>query len=632
MPSGPAPALRTREDIARFELERTLDERLPGSSVLDAFIASAARHPERTAITMLMTGAPDEQPRRVTYAQLLGLIRRAANLFATLGGHRPGVAYMLPSLVETHATLWGAESAGYAVPINFLLQPEPIAELLRASGASILVALGPHPQLDIWQKALALRAQVPGLKLLRVAPPGAPAEDGVLDFYAELIRQPDDRLVFREPGRGNDIAAYFHTGGTTGAPKLVAHTHHSQLSAALGGASLTGLTSDDVITASLPLFHVGGTIFCGLSAFMSGVELVVMSPSGMRNPAMVAGFWRIVERYQVTLPGAVPTSIGAVLEVPLDGANLQSVRAGFCGAASLPLAVGERFRQVTGKGLYEVYGMTESSGLVAIDPPAGPGHHGSVGFPLPYTQVVVRRLNADGTPGEPCPPGAVGVLTVRGPHVSPGYRNPEHNQGVFVDGTLNSGDLAYVDDTGRIHIAGRAKDLIIRSGHNIDPLMIENALQRHPAVALAAAVGIPDAYAGELPVCYVALRPGATATEAELRAHAEATIAERPAWPKHIFIVDAIPATSVGKIYKPSLRCDAATRLVARIVREDLGFATAEVSVTEGGPRGMKVRVQLPSAPGAAAGSVQAALGAYLFEVEVIPAGGCQPGDRSNAR
>ena len=609
--------MRTPADIARFEAERPLDERLPGRSVLDAFIASAARHPDCTAITMLMTGAADEQPRRVNYSQLLGLIRRAANLFATLGGHRPSVAYMLPSLIETHATLWGAETAGYAVPINFLLQPAHIAELLKASGSKVLVALGPHPQLDIWQKALQLREQIPGLTLLRVAPPGTPAEDGTLDFVTELMKQPDDRLVFGAPGQGDDIAAYFHTGGTTGAPKLVAHTHHGQLTAALGGAALTGMTSDDVITASLPLFHVGGTIFCGLGALMSGAELVITSPVGMRSPAMVANFWRIIERHRVTLPGAVPTSIGAVLEVPLDGADLSSVRAGFTGAASLPLAVGERFRQVTGKTLYEVYGMTEASGLLAIDPPAGPGVLGSVGFPLPYTQLVVRRLKPDASPGEPCASGEVGVVTLRGPTVSPGYRNPEHDRGVFVDGMLNTGDLGYVDDTGRIHIAGRTKDLIIRSGHNIDPLMIENAMQRHPAVALAAAVGMPDAYAGELPVCYVALRPGAVVTEAELHAHAEAAIAERPAWPKHIFVIDAIPVTSVGKIYKPTLRCDAAARLVTRILREELGIDGAEAQATEGGSRGLKVSVQLPVRDESVAQQVRVALGAFLFETAV---------------
>jgi fatty-acyl-CoA synthase len=261
--------------------------------------------------------------------------------------------------------------------------------------------------------------------------------------------------------------------------------------------------------------------------------------------------------------------------------------------------------------------MTEASGLLAIDPPSGPGVLGSVGFPLPYTQLVVRRLNSDGSPGDACPAGEVGVVTLRGPTVSPGYRNSEHDRGVFVDGMLNTGDLGFVDDTGRIHIAGRAKDLIIRSGHNIDPLMIENAMQRHPAVALAAAVGMPDAYAGEIPVCYVALRPGAAATEAELHAHAEAAIAERPAWPKHIFIIDTIPVTSVGKIYKPTLRCDAAARLVTRILREELGIDEAAVNATEGGSRGMKISVRLPVGDAAIAQRVRHALGAFLFEAAV---------------
>ena len=158
------------DDLVRFENERTLDQRLPERSILDVFIASAAEHPTSTAVTMLMTGAEDEKPRCVTYAQLLGMIRRAANVFSALGGNAPGVAYMLPSLIETHVTLWAAETAGYAVPINFLLQPESIAELIKASGAKLLVALGPHPQLDIWEKALELREQIPDLVLVRVSP------------------------------------------------------------------------------------------------------------------------------------------------------------------------------------------------------------------------------------------------------------------------------------------------------------------------------------------------------------------------------------------------------------------------------------------------------------------------------
>ena len=604
-------------DLLRFETALTLDQRLPERSVLDVFVSGAERQPDRIAITMVMTGEPDEEPRRVSYRDLLGLIRRAANLFAELGGTRPGVAYMLPSLVETHVTLWGAETAGYAVPINFLLQPDHIAELLKAAGVKVLVALGPHPALDIWQKALALREELPDLTLVRVAPPGTPAEEGVVDFAAGLMSQPEDRLVFGEPGSGDDVAAYFHTGGTTGAPKLVAHTHHGQLVAALGGAALADLRASDALTANLPLFHVGGTIFCALAPFMAGAELVIMAPGGLRDPAMIRGYWRIVERYKTTLIGGVPTAVGAVLETPIDGADISHVRAGFTGAALLPPAVSKRFRETTGCNLYEVYGMTEASGLIAVDPVAGTCGIGSVGLRLPYTDVAVRQLGADGDLGEVCPPNEIGVVAVTGPNVSPGYRNSDQNVGVFDSNTLDSGDLGYMDETGRIHIAGRSKDLIIRSGHNIDPTMIENAMATHPTVALAAAVGMPDAYAGELPVCYLALRPGCTVEMDDLHAHAQSTIGERPAWPKEIYIVPEIPLTSVGKIYKPSLRCDAAVRLVTRIMHNELGLPGAEVVATAGGPRGMRVTVTLPKSSGSSTADVKKALDAFLFEAVV---------------
>jgi fatty-acyl-CoA synthase len=615
--------VRGRADLLRIEAEMTLEQRLPERSVLDVFIGAAQRNPQRSALTMLMTGAPDEQPRRVSYRELLGLVRRAANLFATLAGPRPTVAYMLPSLVETQATLWGAETAGVAVPINFLLQPEPIAALLEACGARVLVALGPQPGQDIWQKALALRERMPGLTLLRVAAPATPIEAGVLDFHTALSAQPDDRLIFGAPGSGDDVAAYFHTGGTTGTPKLVAHTHRGQLVAALGGALMGGAQAGDVSTGTLPLFHVGGTISGSLSVFMAGAELLVMSPAGLRNPAMVQGFWRLVAQYRATRVGAVPTSIGAVLDVPLQGADLACIRAGFTGAASLPSAVGARFRQVTGHALNEIYGMTEASGLIAMHPPGDGGAdsgQGSVGWALPYTQVVVCKPGADGRPGAPCAPHEIGIITVRGPHVSPGYRDPAHDAGVIEDGVLNSGDLGYTDEDGRLYIAGRAKDLIIRSGHNIDPLMIENALATHPAVALAAAVGMPDAYAGELPVCYVALKPGASATEDELQQHAQRTIGERPAWPKQIHIVAAIALTSVGKIYKPQLRCDAAARLVSRLVREQCGIADAKVQASEGGRHGLRVSVVVPQAARSAVPAIEQALSKYLFESQVVVA------------
>jgi fatty-acyl-CoA synthase len=524
---------------------------------------------------------------------------------------------MLPSLVETHVTLWGAETSGFAVPINFLLQPDSIAELLKASGAKILVALGPHPQLDIWEKALQLKSQIPGLILVRVSPPGDRVEEGVIDFGSALMAQPDDHLTFGEARGGNDVAAYFHTGGTTGVPKLVAHTHRSQLVAAFGGASMCGYSSSDILTATFPLFHVAGTIVAGLSVFMASAQMLIMSPAGLRNPAIVEGFWRLTAQYKATLVAGVPTALGAVLQTRVGECDISAVRAGLTGAALLPPAVGHQFTEVTGCTLFEILGMTEASGLISIDPACGDGAAGSVGWALPYTQVDVLRHNADATLGQACDVGEIGVIAISGDHVSPGYSDLKHNNNVFNDGVLNSGDLGYKDSQGRLYIAGRSKDLIIRSGHNIDPAMIENAMTTHPAVSVAAAVGMPDAYAGELPVCFIQLNEDAEVSVAELQAHAQSTIDERPAWPKKIHIIDTVPLTSVGKIYKPGLRCEAAKLRVTDLVHDEMGLGDANIDVVDGGARGMRVTVSVVEGEKSFVPALEQALAAYLFEAKV---------------
>jgi fatty-acyl-CoA synthase len=606
----------TLKDVVRFETEKTLEQRYDARSVYDIFARSAARHPDRTALTMLMTGADDETPRLVTYRQMLDGITRAANFFAGLGGPGAGVAYILPSLVETHFTLWGAETAGYAVPLNFLLQAHNIADLVRASGAKILVALGPHPQLDIWEKAVAVGKLLPDIKLVQVSLSDAPLPEGVFGFGPGLKAQDGSTLTFGQARSGDDVAAYFHTGGTTGLPKLVTHTHRNQIAAAFGGAVLQDLTEADAITNGLPLFHVAATISCGLSFFIAGANVLVLSPAGMRNPAIIKNFWKIVERYRATVIGGVPTALAALLNVPVD-ADISSARYSISGASLLPRAVALAFQKMTGTTIHEILGMTETGGLVSIDPAAGEPVLGSVGVRLPYIKVVVRKLGADGSLSEACAPHEIGVMTVSGPNVTPGYKDASQNSSALRDGTLDSGDLAYTDEQGRLFIAGRSKDLIIRSGHNIDPVLIEDALQSHPAVALAAAVGQPDKYAGELPVCYVALKPGAQATADELKAYAEPLIAERPAWPKQIIVIDAIPVTSVGKIFKPQLRTDAVQRLVAQVVAEAAGSNDAVIDVVAGGKRGIDVTVTLPAALSGQQALVEKVLDGYLFDYKV---------------
>ena len=608
--------LRTLADIERFEQEMPFSQRLAARSVFHLFEASAQAHPERFALTQLLTGEDDEPVRRLTYRELLALVRRAANLFASLAGPRPGVAYMLPSLIDTHLVLWGAETAGFAVPVNYLLQPQHIAALIQASGASILVALGPNPQLDIWQKAQAVKDLLPKLKLVCVGAADGGSE--ALDFQQALLAQPDDRLRFGEPGRDDEVAAYFHTGGTTGAPKLVAHSHRNQIVAAYGGSLLLNMKESNVGLSGFPLFHVAGAMSNGLSLFMTGAEVVILSPTGFRNPAMVKNYWKLVQRYRATRIGGVPTVLGALCEVALDGADLSSVLLGACGAASTPLAVAQRFEKHSGYPLHEVLGMTETAGITCIDPAAGERVLGSVGFRLPYTQVSIRRIRIDGSLGGECAADEIGVMTVSGPTVSHGYLNAEQNEGVFVAGVLNTGDLAYAQADGRIFMAGRAKDLIIRSGHNIDPLMIEATMSQHPDVSMAAAVSQPDAYAGELPVCYVTLREGARVTEEELQRYAQQHIAERPAWPKKIYIVPSIPMTGVGKIYKPVLRADATARLVQQTVQDVTGLSHVNVQAESGGKRGMTVSVALAAAQAEFAPAIEQALAGYLFELKVV--------------
>ena len=612
--------VRSAEDVAAIERRTTFEELVEERSIHDVFALAAVRQPDAVALTMLMTGAVDEEPRRVTYADLAGLVNRAGNAFAALADERPGVAYMLPSLVETHAVLWGAQSVGYAVPLNFLLTPRHLADLVRAADADVLVTLGPHPTLDLWQKAREVADLVPGLELVALNLPGLDPAEGALDLAALMADQPADRLLV-EPGRDDDVAAYFHTGGTTGDPKLVTLTHRSQLVAALGGALLGDMGRGDVLSATLPLFHAGGTVFCGLSPLLAGAELLIMTPAALRNPVVVQRFWELLDRHGVTLAGAVPTGLTAVVEVPVGDADLSRVRAGFTGASPIPSTVQHRFEAMTGARLHQVYGMTESSGILSIDPVAGRGAPGTVGISPPWMHLEVRVQEPDG-PGRGAATGEIGVVVASGPHVSPGYRNTAHDAGVLADRTLVTGDLGYRDEGGNLVVAGRVKDLIIRSGHNIDPVMIEDAMVSHPAVAMAAAVGQPDAYAGELPVVYLALRPGAAASVEELEEHARATIAERPAWPREIYVLDALPMTSVGKLFKPDLRVDAARRMVETLLEERMGArlgAPPPVEVSLGGTRGMRVSVTVPDDE--LAREVESLLSAHLFEAAVVVSG-----------
>ncbi|MDI1260206.1 AMP-binding protein [Aquabacterium sp.] len=610
--------LRNEQDILTFEQAAPLEARIP-HTVYEVFKRRGDESPASMALSMVMTGENDEAVHHVSYGQLLAGITAAANLFVDIGGVGLGVAYMLPALTTTHEVLWGAETAGYAVPLNPMLNVEELVSLIQASGAKVLVSTSREMSAELATKAEQIQARISALTVLCV---GTGQNElsvgkGVNDYQSAISRQPFDKLAFDRLHDPDAIVAYFHTGGTTGIPKLVAHTNKNQLTAALGAAVMLGITADDVASNGMPLFHVGGTIASSLAFFMQGARVVMLSPTGMRNPAMINNFWRIVERQKVTIFGAVPTALSALLNVPVNG-DLKLVRFGITGAAAIPRKVAESFMAMTGRRLHEVLGMTESGGVTAIDPAAGQPTLGSVGLRLPYTQLTVRRRGEDGQWSQECATGEIGVLFVRGPHVSPGYigaHTPAETP--FGQGELNTGDLAFKDSEGKLHIAGRAKDLIIRSGHNIDPAMIEAAFLEHPCVAAAAAVGQIDAYAGELPVCYVVLKPEAQESALALADFAKVRINERPAWPKAVYLIQTLPVTTVGKVYKPALRADAASRVLTDVLGPLAGAAFVGVSVVEGGPRGLRATVHLKSPSADVLAAVDGAVGHYLIDCQV---------------
>ena len=544
---------------------------------------------------MLPDGDRWQQPAERTYAELLMDVHRYANVLHALGVRRTdGVALLAPNCDELVTATLAAELAGIAAPINSGLSRQHIAELLRRSGARVLVAAGPDLAPDVWDNArdIALEAGMETLLALRpTASSAAEAElapiDGVRVGYLSALatEQPHDRFV-GEPPSGTDLAALFHTGGTTGTPKLAAHTHANEVTDAWMLAAIGMLDTESVAFAALPLFHVNALVVTLLAPMFKGQRVVWAGSLGYRDTTLFANFWKVVERYRISFMSGVPTIYAVLAERPVD-ADISSLRFALVGASPLPKAVRARFESATGVPLMEGYGLTEATCASArsfVNHPVP----GSVGQRLPYQQVKTIQVNADGAWVD-LPTGQVGVLAIGGPTVFPGYvvdRGPDgpmlDGLGKLRDGWLDTGDLARVDADGFVHLVGRAKDLIIRGGHNIDPAVIENALLAHPAVTAAQAVGRPDVHAGEVPAAYVTLAPDAHATPEELRAWASDRVPEPAAAPKAVTVLATLPLTLVGKPFKPALRAEATREVVADALR-DIPTVTRVRGVVEDG-------------------------------------------------
>jgi len=597
----------TKADRDAVENEMPWVERDVPKTMYEFINSVAQRHGQRPGVSFQITSGPKDNAETLSWQEFRDKSVQAANMFRRLGiGETDVVAYLLPICNEAALTLIGGSISGIANPINPLLEPDQIAAILRETNAKVLVTLRGFPKTNLAQLAADAVAQAPNVKTVLevdlnryLTPPKswfvplvrpkvvATHSAKMMDFNAELDRQ--NRGIDFADATEDRVAAYFHTGGTTGMPKVAQHKYSGIVyNGWLGHRML--FTSEDTIICPLPLFHVFACHVILMAMISSGAHVVFPTPQGYRGEGVFDNFWKLIERWNVSFMITVPTAISALMQRPVD-ADISTLKTAFSGSSPLPVELFKRFEKVTGIEIVEGYGLTEVTCLVSCNPDQGLKKVGSVGIPLPHTNVKILLDMANGP--EECAANEIGEICVESPGVFAANtytENAKNKDLYYFDNYLRTGDLGRMDADGYLWITGREKDLIIRGGHNIDPAQIEEALAGHEAVGFVGAIGQPDLHAGEIPCAYVELVAGGSVTPEALIAFASERLTERAAQPKYIEILPELPKTAVGKVFKPALRKLAITRVYNATLSE-AGLDTQVQKVVEDKQRGLVAQV-----------------------------------------
>jgi len=613
-------------DRDAIEAECAWEDRDVHKTLYALLADTTAKYPRGNAISFQLFSGPTDAAETLSWQEFHDRSVQAANLFRSLGiGPTDVVAFVLPNAIETAVTIMGGAIAGIVNPINPLLDAGQIGAILRETKATVVVTLRPFPKTDVADKTAAAVALAPAVKtvleldLLRyltgvkklivplVRPKRTVTNTATYkNLNAEMAKQPRT-LQFDDP-QEDRIACYFHTGGTTGMPKVAQHKYSGMIYNGWIGKTIL-LNNDDNILCPLPLFHVFACHVILMGALTAGAHTVFPTPQGYRGEGVFDNIWKLVARWKISFIIGVPTAISAMMQRPVD-ADISTVKSTFSGSAPLPQELFRRFEKATGVEILEGYGLTEATVMVSGNPADGIKKIGSVGVEFPYCRVRIIKATAQGPIDAEV--DEVGEICVSNPGVFPGntYTEADKNKDLYYDTLyLRTGDLGRKDADGYIWITGRAKDLIIRGGHNIDPAEIEEALLGHEAVAFAGAIGQPDLHAGEVPCAYVELVAGASVTPEELMAFCQTKVQERAAQPKHMEIMSELPKTAVGKIFKPDLRRMAITRVFDAAL-EQAGVAARVSSVSDDKKRGLVAAVAMNGTDAAAVGAV---LGGFII-------------------
>ena len=487
-------------------------------------LADAARH------------APDAEAlvcgeRRLDYAQYLSCVAGSAQELAALGARGERVATVLGNSVEACVAAYGALAAGAQhVPLNPLYAPRELELMLRDAAPRVLIV---DAALATTLAPLAAACGVP--HFLAVGP-----------GRSLLDRWRADGISLGDLPDRNDLALLQYTGGTTGRPKGVNLTHAAIATNVSQREGLLPTRVAERILCMMPVSHsYGMAMGLFLAAYCRGT--LVLLPRYAPDEVLAA-----VERERITIFPGSPTVFAGLMAHPRFAAtNWKSVHTCYSGAAPLPEETLKRWREAVGAPVYEGYGQTEAGPVLSFNPVHGAVKSGAVGVPVPDTEIQIVDVET-GTRVQPV--GERGEIRARGPQLMQGYRNlPEETARTLREGWLYTGDIGELDAEGYLTIRDRKKDMLIVSGYNVYPRELEEVLVMHPAVLDAGVVGVRDDYRGELPVAYVALRPGARTDGEELLAHCRANLA-RYKVPALIRILEALPKTSVAKTDKKTLQ------------------------------------------------------------------------------
>ena len=582
-----------------IEKEMPFEKRLEAKSIYSLLSRTAMKYSGRPAVSFQMDSDPKSSAETLNWGQLQSKVTQAANGLKSLGASEKNkVAYILPICTEAIISFLAGTTSGIVVPISPLLEPKQIAGILKLAGVKIVVSMKALPKTDVAQnvaEALEICPDVSHLievdlvKYLSfpkswIAPlirPKVKAKHSatIISFDDLLASQSGSSLTFKDDVKDR-TAAMFHTGGTTGMPKLAQHSFMGMLYQGWAIPAILPEWSDkDTILCPLPLFHVFAVYPNLMTCVSSGAHIVFLTPQGYRGDGVFDNFWKLVERWKPAFITLVPTAAAELMQRPVN-ADVSSLRFALCGSAPMPSELFKKFESATGITIMEGYGMTEAHCNISCNPIEGERKIGTVGIPVPYTKVKLVKHDDNRKKLVECKTGETGEICVSGPGVLAGntYTDPEKNTELYFEGKfLRTGDLGFLDEDGYLKITGRAKDLIIRGGHNIDPAIAEEALASHPSVAMVGVIGQPDSRVGEMPCAYVELIKGSEVVTEELIKHVEENIGEKAAIPKHFDIVDEMPKTPIGKIFKPELR----KRAIKRVYNEALKKSELDARVQE---------------------------------------------------